>query len=130
MSKLPKEYGAKCAPHDQVARTCEQPSNATSASDASSAVGYYTAAQVDSWCCEDWCYVQGGKECATAIASINEGLEDKLFWSKITCDLPPSHKDYQDQITRSQQCPYKRMSDNVESVSELCACLDTPMPEA
>ncbi len=72
--------------------------------------------QVDTWCCASWCYVD--KECPSAIASLNAGMEGILFWSDNVCVDDPKVM---------LQCPYKPQP-NVSDTDTSCDCLNETMP--
>ena len=74
------------------------------------------ALEVDTWCCANWCYVD--KECPSAIASLNPGMEGELFWSDNVCVDDPA---------LMLQCPYKPQP-NVSSSDTRCNCLNETMP--
>ena len=75
--------------------------------------GYW---QVDTWCCANWCYVD--KECPSAIASLNPGMEGQLFWSDNVCVDNPA---------LMLQCPYKP-TPNISDSDTSCDCLDVQVP--
>eukprot|EP00438_Fugacium_kawagutii_P014940 Skav217326 [mRNA] locus=scaffold2460:34852:43974:- [translate_table: standard] len=76
----------------------------------------YYGEQVDTWCCANWCYVD--KECPSAIASLNPGMEGLLFWSDHVCVDDPA---------LMLQCPYKPQP-NISDTDTSCNCLDATMP--
>eukprot|EP00931_Biecheleriopsis_adriatica_P080838 TRINITY_DN5417_c0_g3_i1.p1 TRINITY_DN5417_c0_g3~~TRINITY_DN5417_c0_g3_i1.p1 ORF type:complete len:915 (-),score=121.55 TRINITY_DN5417_c0_g3_i1:108-2852(-) len=95
-------YGSKCSPWDSILSTCEN---------------FYRPDQVDTWCCASWCYVE--KECPTAIASVNDGVE--LYWSDNVCIDDPK---------LMSQCKYKPQPNITAKTLGSCECLNETMPEA
>mmetsp|Transcript_64656 Transcript_64656/g.131447 ORF Transcript_64656/g.131447 Transcript_64656/m.131447 type:complete len:845 (-) Transcript_64656:209-2743(-) len=76
----------------------------------------YRPDQVDTWCCANWCYVD--KECPSAVASLNPGMEGVLYWSDNVCVDDPA---------LMLQCPYQPQP-NVSASDTSCDCLDATMP--
>mmetsp|Transcript_19719 Transcript_19719/g.45930 ORF Transcript_19719/g.45930 Transcript_19719/m.45930 type:complete len:850 (+) Transcript_19719:82-2631(+) len=99
LSRFDANYGSFCSTWDLL--SCSQ---------------NYRPDQVDTWCCASWCYVD--KECPSAIASLNAGMEGKLYWSDQTCVDDPG---------LVAQCPYKPQP-NISAGDTRCDCLglDTP----
>ncbi|CAJ1355436.1 unnamed protein product [Effrenium voratum] len=99
-SKFALSYGSECGSWDM--QTC-----ATN----------YRPDQVDLWCCSSWCYVD--KECPSAIASLNDGMEGILYWSDNVC---------QDDAALMVQCPYKPQPNNTNASA--CECLNETLPDS
>mmetsp|Transcript_64658 Transcript_64658/g.131465 ORF Transcript_64658/g.131465 Transcript_64658/m.131465 type:complete len:846 (-) Transcript_64658:209-2746(-) len=98
-AKFVDSYGSSCSAWDMV-----------------NCAANYRPDQVDTWCCANWCYVD--KECPSAVASLNPGMEGVLYWSDNVCVDDPA---------LMLQCPYQPQP-NVSASDTSCDCLDATMP--
>lgn len=97
--KFAPSYGSSCWAWD--VQTCE--------------LNY--PSQVDTWCCQNWCYV--GKECPGARPSLNAGMSEILFWSPNVCPDDPK---------KISQCKFKPVFNTSSPNAGNCSCLAVTMP--
>eukprot|EP00931_Biecheleriopsis_adriatica_P051510 TRINITY_DN29885_c0_g1_i1.p1 TRINITY_DN29885_c0_g1~~TRINITY_DN29885_c0_g1_i1.p1 ORF type:complete len:888 (-),score=122.93 TRINITY_DN29885_c0_g1_i1:208-2685(-) len=95
-------YGSTCLAWDNSLSTCEN---------------FYRPDQVDVWCCKAWCYVE--ESCPSAIPSVNDGMEGKLWWSDNVCV---------DDAKLVTQCKYKPEPNLTVDNKEACKCNGEKMP--
>eukprot|EP00930_Biecheleria_cincta_P032016 TRINITY_DN22219_c0_g3_i1.p1 TRINITY_DN22219_c0_g3~~TRINITY_DN22219_c0_g3_i1.p1 ORF type:complete len:925 (-),score=96.65 TRINITY_DN22219_c0_g3_i1:101-2875(-) len=98
-AKFAPTYGSSCFAWDT--QTC--------------ALNY--GSQVDTWCCQNWCYVD--KACVSAKPSLNAGMQDTLFWSANVCPDDPQ---------RMAQCEFKPVVNKSSPNAGNCTCKNEAMP--